>query len=93
MFLVTALNTAMRDYFDRSNFVLHDRRKKYSEYVKCKSVTNSRFATHKWAQILQIRKIAGKGFSPIPVCRYNLVRKRCFTYFLITNSQRLFRKS
>ncbi len=90
MVLVTAPNTAIRDYFDRSNFVRHDRQKKYSEY--CKSVTSSRFTTHKWARILQTRRIIGKESSPTPVCHYNLVSKRCFTWFLITTSQRLFKK-
>ncbi len=66
---------AMRDYFNRANFVRNDRRKKYSEFVKCKSVTSSRFATHKWTQIHQTRRIAGKEFSPTPVYRYNLVPK------------------
>ncbi len=83
--MVTELNTAVRDYFDRLNSVRHDREKKSSEYVKCKSVISSRFVTHKWAQILQTRRIVGKEFSRTP--------ERCFTCFLITTSQRLFKKS
>jgi hypothetical protein len=65
MVLITALNTAMRNYFDRAE----------RNIVKCKSVTVSRFATHKWTQIHQTRKIAGTESSPTPVCRYNLVSK------------------
>jgi len=72
MVLVTELNTAIRNYFHRPNFVRHDRQKKYSEYVKCKFVTSSELITHIWAQILQIRWIAGKEFSPTPVCYYTL---------------------
>jgi len=92
MVLVIALNTAIRDYCDPSNFVGHDRRKKSSEYVKCKSLTSSRFTTSTWVQILLTKRIIGKEFSATRVCRYNLVSKRCFTYFLIRNSQRLFKK-
>jgi hypothetical protein len=68
MVLVTALNIAIRDYFHPSNFVRHDRRKKSSEYVKCESVTISRFVTHKWAQILLTKRITGKEFSLTPIC-------------------------
>ncbi len=31
-------------------------------------------------------------FPPTPVCRYNLVSKRCFMCFLIATSQRLFKQ-
>jgi hypothetical protein len=77
MMLVTALNTEIRNYF-----VPYDRQKKSSEYMKWKSVTSSRFATHKWTRILQTRRIAGKEFPP------TLVLKRCFMCFLITTSQK-----
>jgi hypothetical protein len=60
--------------------------------VKGKSITVSRFTTAKWAQIAQIRMIAGREFSPALVFRYTLGSKRCFTCTLTRTSKRLFKK-
>ncbi len=83
---------ANRGYYDHSNFVQLDRRKKYSEYVKWKSVTSSRSATHERAQVLQTRRTADREFSSTPVFRYKLVSQQCSMCFLITTSPRLFKK-